>query len=135
VFFVYSDISETNKTSHEWSHRTDFLPFYSYKRDTDGNQRLQVLTLLEPFFPNNRTVTREYSQIWSLWRWEKNHKTGAASQSLLWNLYRREKTPQSKNFSLFFGLFQYQSGAEGRRWRVCHVTVKKEAARAAAPHS
>jgi len=135
MFFLYSDTTETNTESATSLHRNDLWPFYTYRRDTDGSQRLQVLAVLEPFFPNNRSMTREYSQIWSFWRCEKNHKTGAASQSLLWNLYRRDETPQSKNFSLFFGLFQYQSGVEGRRWRVCHVTVKKKAARAAAPRS
>jgi hypothetical protein len=135
LFFLYSDTTETNTASGDWLHRTDFWPFYASRRDTDGNQRWQVLAILEPFFPNNRSISREYSQVWSLWRSEKNHKTGAASQSLLWNLYRREATPQSKNFSLFFGLFQYQSGVEGRRWRVCHVTVKKKAACAAVPKS
>ncbi len=135
MFFLYSDTTETNSASGDWVHRNDFWPFYTYRRDNDGNQRWQVLAVFEPFFPNNRSIPREYSQIFSFWRCEKNHKTGAASQSLLWNLYRRDETPRSKNFSLFFGLFQYQSGVDGRRWRVCHVTVKKKAARAAVPES
>jgi hypothetical protein len=135
MFFLYSDITETNFESGGRFHRADFWPFYTYRRDLDGGQRWQALALLEPFFPNNRSITREYSQLWSVWRCEKNHKTGASSQSLLWNLYRREETPQSKNFSLFFGLYQYESGAEGRRWRVCHMTVKKKAARPVAPES
>jgi hypothetical protein len=135
LFFLYSDTTETNTGPAARFHRVAFWPFYTYRRDYDGGQRWQALALLEPFFPNNRSIAREYSQVWSLWRSEKNHKTGAASQSLLWNLYRREETPQSKNFSLFFGLYQYQSGAEGRRWRVCHMTVKKKAARAGAPES
>jgi hypothetical protein len=101
----------------------------------NGNKRWQVLAVLEPFFPNNRSVTREYSQLWSVWRGEKNPQSGAASQSLLWNLYRREEMPRSRNFSLFFGLFQYQSGVEGRCWRVCHVTVKKKPASAVVPQS
>jgi hypothetical protein len=90
---------------------------------------------LEPFFPNSRSITREYSQVWSVWRWENNRKSGAASQSLLWNLYRRDETPQSKKCSLLFGIFQYQSGPEGRRWRVCHITVGKKPARAPVPRS
>ena len=135
LFFLYSDTTETNSETRARFRRADFWPFYTYRRDTDGNQRWQAFAFLEPFFPNNRSMTREYSQLWSLWRCEKNHKTGAASQSLLWNLYRRDVTPQSKNFSLFFGLFQYQSGPEGRRWRICHVTVEKKTARAGAPKS
>jgi hypothetical protein len=134
-FFLYSDTIETNTESGARFHRTDFWPFYTYHRDREGNRRWQALAVLEPFFPNNRSMTREYSQAWSVWRCEKDHKSGAASQSLLWNLYRREETPRSKKYSLLFGVFQYQSGAEGRRWRVCHVTVGKKTARAAAPES
>jgi hypothetical protein len=134
-FFLYSDIIETNTDSGACFHRTDFWPFYTYHQDMEGNRRLQLFAFFEPFFPNNRSITREYSQLWSVWRCEKNRKTGASSQSLLWNLYRREETPRSKNCSLLFGLFQYQSGPEGRRWRVCHLTVGKKRARAAAPES
>ena len=135
LFFLYSDIHETNSASGDHFHRADFWPFYTYHREVDGNQRWQAPALLEPFFPNNRSLTREYSQLWSFWRSEKNHKTGASSQSLFWNLYRREATRQSRNFSLLFGLFQYQSGEEGSRWRVCHLTVAKKAAQTAAPKS
>jgi hypothetical protein len=135
LFFLYSDTIETNAESGARFHRTDFWPFYTYHRDIEGNRRWQAFAILEPFFPNNRSITREYSQVWSVWRCEKSRKSGAASQSLLWNLYRREETPRSKKCSLLFGVFQYQSGAEGRRWRVCHVTVGKKKARAAAPES
>jgi len=135
MFFLYSDTVETNRASGAWVHRNDLWPFYAYRRDLDGSERWQVLAVLDPFFPNNRSMPREYSPLWFLWRCEENHKTGATSRSLLWNIYRRDETPQSKNFSLFFGLFQYQSGVEGRRWRVCHVTVKKKAARAVGPES
>jgi hypothetical protein len=135
LFFLYSDTTETNSASGDQFHRTDFWPFYTSHRDLNGNKRWQVLAVLEPFFPNNRSVTREYSQLWSVWRGEKNPQSGAASQSLLWNLYRREEMPRSRNFSLFFGLFQYQSGVEGRCWRVCHVTVKKKPASAVVPQS
>jgi hypothetical protein len=135
LFFLYSDTVETNKQSGESLHRNDFWPFYGYHREIDGKERLQILAVLEPFFPNNRSITREYAQVFSLWRWEKNPKTGAASQSLLWNFYRREATAHSKKISLLFGLFQYQSGPEGWRWRLCHATMAKERVRAVAPKS
>lgn len=135
MFFLYSDIAETNRDSAETFHRQDFWPFYTYRKENDGRQRLQVLAILEPFFPDNRAMSREYAQVYSFWRAEKNPKTGASSQSLLWNLYRRDETPQTKNCSLLFGLFQYQSGVAGRRWRVCHITVAKRNARPVAPQS
>ena len=107
-FFLYSDTRETNTANGALKRRVDFWPFYTFHRDPDGEQRLQVMALIEPLFPNNRTIIREYSQIWSFWRAEKNPKTGASSQSLLWNLYRHEQTPDSSKTSFFFGLIQHE---------------------------
>jgi hypothetical protein len=119
---------EKNTQSGEFKRRVDFWPFYTFHRDLDGNQRLQVLALVEPFFPNNRSVTREYSPVWSLWRAEHNARTGEVSQSLLWNLYRRETSAREKKFSLLFGLFQYQSTTRGASWRVAYCNFGKKAA-------
>ena len=94
-----------------------------FHRDFNGNRRLQILALLEPFVPTSKSIERDYSPLWSLWRAEENPKTGAASQSLLWNLYRRETTPASKKCSLLFGLFQYQSSSEGKHMRLFYVPV------------
>ncbi len=125
---------ERNTETHDFQRRVDFWPFYTYHRDLDGNRRLQVLALLEPFFPNNRSIPREYSQLWSLWRAEKNARTGAASQSLLWNLYRHESAAQSKKVSLLFGLFQYQSDAERRQLAgVLHSTWARRRAQGRGP--
>lgn len=126
LFFIYSDIVEKNTQTSDFKRRVDFWPFYTFHRDLDGNRQLQILAPLEPFFPNNRAVTREYSPIWSVWRAERNARTGDTSQSFLWNLYRHEKEGSARKFSLLFGLFQYQSTAEGRDWRIffCHIGKK-----------
>ena len=128
LFFLYSDTVEKNTQSGEFKRRVDFWPFYTFHRDLDGNWRLQALALMEPFFPNNRSVTREYSPVWSLWRAEHNARTGEATQSLLWNLYRRERSAREKKFSLLFGLFQYQSTTRGASWRVAYCNFGKKAA-------
>jgi hypothetical protein len=125
AFFLYSDIREKNRQNGDHSHRVDFWPFFTWRRDMEQKERLQALALLEPFFPVNRSITRDYSQLWSLWRGEKDGRTGAASQSLLWNLYRHESGPGSKKYSLLFGLFQYQSGKKGANWRVCGIPFGK----------
>ncbi len=128
LFFLYSDIVEKNTQSGDFKRRVDFWPFYTFHRDMDGNRRLQVLAPLEPLFPNNRSVTREYSQLWSLWRSEHNPRKKSSSQSLLWNLYRHEKTADTKKFSLLFGLIQYQSNARGANWRVARHDFGKKMA-------
>jgi len=122
-FFLYSDLKEKNTETQATHRRVDFLPFYTFHRDFNGNRRLQILALLEPFVPTSKSIERDYSPLWSLWRAEENPKTGAASQSLLWNLYRRETTPASKKCSLLFGLFQYQSSSEGKHMRLFYVPV------------
>jgi hypothetical protein len=126
AFFLYSDNREKSRQDGSRLHRVDFWPFFTWRRDMEQKERLQALALLEPFFPNNRSVEREYSQLWSLWRTEKDGRTGAASQSLLWNLYRHESGPDSRKCSLLFGLFQYQSGGKGANWRVCWIPIGKE---------
>ena len=64
--------------------------------------------------------------MWSVWRSEKNARTGERSESFLWNFYRAEGTSTNKNCSLFFGLFRYQSDAEGQRWRLFGAPVSRQ---------
>jgi hypothetical protein len=125
LFFLYSHVTEKNTETGNAVRRTDFLPLFTDRKEFNGNERLQILSILEPLFPNNKSIERDYAPLYSFWRYEKNPRTGAASQSLLWNLYRRDITPRTKKISLLFGLFQYQSGLEGRRWRVGYVPLGK----------
>jgi hypothetical protein len=129
LFFLYSDTVERNTQSHDFKRRVDFWPFYSYRRELDGKRKTQFFAFLEPLFPNNRTVSREYGPLWSVWRSEKNPHTGGTSQSVLWNLYRRETLGPSKKASLLFGLIQYQSMPDGGRWRLCHLNLGRKATR------
>ena len=121
LFWLYSDTIVKNTETGKASRRVDFLPLYTWERDFNGAGRFQFISVIEPFFPYSKSIARDYSPLFALWRSEWNPKTGAASQSLLWNLWRRETRPQVKNISLLFGLFQYQSSPDGARWRVCYV--------------
>jgi hypothetical protein len=124
-FFLYSDVMEKNLETGAARHRVDFLPFYTYRRDLNGNSRLQVLAPLEPFVPNGKSIERDFSPLWSVWRSERNPRTGATSQSLLWNLYRRETTPAIQQRSLLFGLYQSRSDAKGKHVRLCYIPLRK----------
>jgi hypothetical protein len=121
LLFLYSDTRERNTQMNTERRRIDFLPFFSHRRDTKGNTRLQVLAILEPFLPGNDNIERQYSHFWSLWRSEKNRETSAASQSLLWNLYSHQTTADSKRVSVLFGLYQYRRAPNGRQVRLFHV--------------
>jgi len=121
LFFLYSDVVERSTETGATLHRSDFWPLWTARRGFDGSRRLQVLALLEPFLPNNKSIDRDYSPVWSVWRSETDPRTGASSQSLLWNLYRHDARTDSRKYSLLFGVFQYQSGAEGKQWRVLYI--------------
>ena len=123
LFFVYSAVTETNTQTGAEKKRVAMLPFFTWRRDFDGNERLQILAPVEPAVPNNRGIERNWSPLWSVWRWEHNPKTGADSQSLLWNLYRRDTAPDAKKCSLLFGLFQYQSDGKNKRLRLFYIPV------------
>jgi len=126
-YFLYSHTSEKNTETGASKTRTDLWPLFTRQKGFKGESRLQILALLEPFLPTNKSIERNYSPLWSLWRSENNPQTGGNSQSLLWNLYRREvlppPAPATKKVSLLFGLFQYQSTGENRRWRVFYLPL------------
>ncbi|MCL5096293.1 MAG: hypothetical protein M1608_01900 [Candidatus Omnitrophica bacterium] len=126
LFYLYSDtIDKSPGPGPAKMHRTDLWPLFTAWRDQAGSERLQVLALLEPFFPKNGKIERNYSPLWSIWRSEKNGETHAASQSFLWNLYRLDTAPTMRKCSLLFGLFQYYSGPEGRSWRLFYLPLGK----------
>ena len=131
-FFLYSDLTEKNTETEAAKRRVYCWPLYIYRRDFNGNSRLQVLALLEPFLSTSKSIERNYSPLWSVWRSEKNPRAGATSQSLLWNLYRHEATSTTKKCSLLFGLFQYQSSPEGKRMRLFYIPVGKHGSGGAA---
>jgi len=125
LFFLYSDISEKNTDLGIARTRRDLWPLFTHRRDLDGKTRLQIFAPLEPILPNNKSIERNYSPLWSLWRAEHNPSSGASSQSLLWNLYRSDTKPDVKKLSLLFGLFQYQSTAEATQWRLFYIPVRR----------
>lgn len=135
LFFLYSDMNMKSTETGRSMRRTDLWPFFTHHRDYSGKERLQVLAILEPIFPNNKSIERDYAPVYSFWRSEKNPKTHAASQSLLWNMYRRETAPDYKKISLLFGLFKYESTPAGKHWRVCYIPVGKAPTRATEPAS
>lgn len=109
LYFLYSDAVEKNTDTQEYRRRTSLWPLFTHRKELDGSERLQVLSVLEPLLPQNKGVQRNYSPVWSLWRVESNAVTRARSQSLLWNFYRQEATPERKKTSLFFGLLKFTS--------------------------
>ncbi len=125
---LYAKMVEKNTATGREKRRTDMWPLFTWKKDFNGNERLQILAPLEPAVPNNRGIENNWSPLWSLFRSEDNLKTGAASRSFFWNFYRRDSAPGQKKVSLLFGLFQYQSDEESRRSRLFYVPVSNSSA-------
>ena len=125
MFYLFENTVEKNTATGKDKRRVDAWPFFTYHRDFNGNNRLQLLALLEPVLPQNDRIERNWSPLWSLWVSENNPKSGASSQSFLWNLYRHESTTASTKCSLLFGLFQYQSDADMKRLRLFYIPVFK----------
>jgi len=123
LLFLYSDTEEKNQPAKIQKQRTDLWPLFTARRDANGNERFQLFAPLEPILPKSGSVERNWSPLWSVWRAESNATTRATSQSFLWNLYRKNAAPDSKNVSLLFGLFQYDTNPEATRWRLFHVPV------------
>jgi len=125
LYFLGSHTLEKNLETGASKSRTDLWPLFSHRHEFNGNTRLQLLAPLEPILPASKSIERNYSPLWSLWVAENNPKTGERSQSLLWNLFRREVSPTTRKGSLLFGLFQYESGAEYKNWRLFYLPLKK----------
>ena len=126
---LYAHAVEKNTATGKQKERTDLWPLFTWHKDFNGNERLQVFAPFEPGVPNNRGIENNWSPLWSIFRSEDNLQTGAASRSILWNLYRRDSAPGSKKVSLLFGLFQYQSDWETRHTRLFYVPVSKSSAK------
>lgn len=124
-FFLYQNVFEKHTETGKFRRRVDLWPFVLYNHDFDGSTRLQILALLETFFPDSPGIERNWSPLWSIWRSENNPATAANSQSVLWNLYRRDASPGAKKISCFFGLYQYQANPEGRTVKLFYIPVVK----------
>jgi len=133
LFFLYSDVEEKNSETGKSKTRQDFWPLFTHRRDFDGTSRLQILSVLEPILPQSKSIERNYSPVWALWRSENNPTTKSSHQSFLWNLYRRESRAGAKKCSLLFGLFQYQSSPDAKRVRIGFIPFGKAAKPAAGP--
>ena len=124
LFYLYSRLAVKNTETGRERLRLDMWPFFTWHHEFNGNERLQVLAPLEPAVPDNASVERNWSPLWSLWRAEKNAATGASSQSLLWNLYRRATTPAQTNVSCLFGLYQAQAQGAGKTVRLFYLPAR-----------
>lgn len=121
--FVYRKVEERMVAGRRL--RVSLWPLFTYREDDLGRARLQVFAPLEPVLPGNRAVERNYSPLWSVWRAEEDPVTGRSGGSLLWNLWRWDRGPTGRKCSLLFGAVRYESDADGSRWRLLGLPVRR----------
>ena len=125
LLYLYSDTTERNTEARTHRRRRELWPFFLHRRDWNGDERLQILAPIEPILPNNKSIERNYSPIWSLWRDEKNATTGGRSQSLFWNLYRRETGTNGSRTAFLFGAIERSKSADKSRWRFFYLPNRR----------
>lgn len=120
-FFLYSQWQETQLGTGKTRGRADLWPLFCSRKDFNGHRQYQVLAVLEPFWPHNRPIQRNFSPLWAIWRSEYNPESQKSSQSFLWNLARWEKTRENRRGSFLFGLVRYRTTPDGARWRLFYL--------------
>ena len=127
-FYLYSDLTEKALESTEESRRTDLWPLVTAKRSTEGTYKVDMPSPFEPFFPENKSIKRNWTTSVSLWHLEENQTSGELKESLFWNLYRHDQTPKQKRWSALFGLIEKVEDEEyGSYWRFFYSKDKRRA--------
>lgn len=100
LFFLYSDLIESIKEPDSPPKRRRALwPLFQYESN-QGVHHFSTLALLEPFFPDNGGIQRNWAPLWRLYqvRWDDR---GNEISSLLWNLYWKERRGDDLAWELF----------------------------------
>lgn len=90
---THEDVSVKVEKAHFW-------PIYSYWNNGRGHYQVQMLSLFEVFFPNNKCVQRIYNPLFSLYRLDV--QGDCRKQSLLLGLINDERTPRTRHFNIRF---------------------------------
>jgi len=132
LYFLYSNVEETVLAEESVRRKqVDLWPLFTYRR-LKGVSYFHTLSLLEPFFPENGGIERNWSPLWRLYqrKWDTH---GNEVSSLLWNFYWKERQPDGLamevfplfryrrqgeellDWQLLKGLFRFRSDSEGKR--------------------
>jgi hypothetical protein len=106
LFFLYSDTREIKWETDDSLRRIHMWPLFGYQRK-NGVSHFHLLSLLEPFFPENQSLERLWSPLWRVYQ-QKWDTQGNQVVSFLWNLYWFERQGASLAWELF-PLFEYRN--------------------------
>lgn len=123
LFFVYDDTRLRSPEDGRYRRERGVWPFFIWRRDFEGQQRLQVLAPVETIVRNRAAVQRSYSPLWAVYRSERHPGTGRANQSVLWNFFRRDVSTNAVHTSALFGAVQtHRPAGERRRWKIFGIS-------------
>jgi hypothetical protein len=125
LWFLYDQSMDRSKITGVERRRRDVWPLFTWKRDFEGRERLQLLAPIEPLLKNNQSIERAYSPLWTVYRSEHNPQRGVSSQSLLWNLWSREVSTNATQTSALFGIVRTRRDEEGLQWRFAWMPFKQ----------
>ncbi|NIQ98225.1 MAG: hypothetical protein GWO11_06845 [Desulfuromonadales bacterium] len=100
LFFLYRHMTETRSGEEGVrKRRISFWPLFTYDR-IKGVSHFRTLSILEPIFPENEPIKRNWEPLWRLYqkKWDKH---GSSVTSVLWNLYWSEKREGQLAWELF----------------------------------
>ncbi|MDZ4184350.1 MAG: hypothetical protein U1D97_05145, partial [Desulfuromonadales bacterium] len=100
LYWLYSNTTEQFAGEERaYRHRIDLWPLLTFE-EKDGLSHFSTLALLEPFFPGNEQIERNWSPLWRIYqrRWDN---AGNNASTFLWNLYWKERRGDDLRFELF----------------------------------
>ena len=123
-FFLYSDLTEKNTETEAARRRVDFWPFFTHRRDFNGNSRLQVAgparAVLVHAARASSAITRRSGRFGAP---RRIRGPAPPANRCCGTCIGAKPTPDTKKCSLLFGLFQYQSSPEGKRMRLFYIPL------------
>ena len=100
LYFLFSNTREQFVGEERpYRHRVDLWPLFTFE-EKDGLSHFSTLALLEPFFPGNEQIERNWSPLWRIYqrRWDQ---AGNEASTFLWNFYWKERRGDDLLFELF----------------------------------
>ena len=116
--WLYSDLWKEDREEEVTTRRIDAWPFFTYSLDEEGMINFQLLALLEPFFPGNRGVLRNWSPLWGLYRYRRDTLEDITVHSLLWNLMRVERGVDFSRWEILGPLILSRSKGDEREFSI-----------------
>lgn len=124
-YFLYSRAHERSLETRRSRTRTDLWPLFSHSREFDGETSIQFPAPLEPILPASKSVTRNWSPLWTIYRHMESPTRARTSTRWLWNLFREEQENDQQSRWFFFGLLSETKIDGISTWKFLNIPLKR----------